>query len=700
MCIFALSENTIKNMQFVSPAFLFALFALVIPILIHLFNFRRFRRIYFSNVRFLQQLQQKTKKRSELKHLLILLSRLLAISALVFAFARPYFPVDGKIFEQSAVNHVSIYVDNSFSMDAVGSRGLLLDVAKALAAEVAGSYQVSDAFNLITNDFLGKHQQFVSRDEFLDMLHEVSPSPASRKISDVYSRQSDIIAESRGGNHVVFMISDYQKNTTDITALSPDTTISVFHLPVVPVSYDNIYIDSCWFSMPYFRLGQQLRLSARIFNASDAEVMRMPVKLSVNGVQRAVASVDIEPWSYTDAELSYTAGETGIHEAVVEISDYPVTYDDFFFLSYTVNESSGVLVLYDSEPSQAFRALFANDSAFVLSVMHLRSIDYSRFPENNLIILDGLKDISSGLASELNRYLKAGGNLFIVPHKKPETESYNSFLASIGMPLLAGIDSSGSRVSYIDFQHSLFRDVFESDIIRQAARERIDLPVAGKYFRAALSARSEARIPIRLETDAPFLLHLNRENSNIYMLQVPLSPEFSNLSRHSLFVIMTYRIALLSDRMSQLYLVPGKFEEFYIPGGRLEGDRVYRLKANDKNIEIIPSFRRTESGAAIGLEGQISEAGNYQLYAGDSLIAGVAVNYDRQESDLRAYTPEEIKEVLKSQGLNNHRIIDGLNRNVSQSIIEMTVARFLWKWFLLLALLFLATEIAIIRLWK
>jgi hypothetical protein len=687
-------------MQFISPAFLFALFALVIPILIHLFNFRRFRRIYFSNVRFLAELQQKTKKRSELKHLLILLSRILAITALVFAFARPYFPADGTTYDESSVKHVSIYVDNSFSMDAIGSRGLLLDVAKALAAEVAGAYRASDAFNLITNDFLGKHQQFVSRDEFLDMLNELSPSAASRKISDVYGRQSDIIAESRGGNNVVFMISDYQKNTADLSSLSSDTLFSVFHVPVVPVSYDNVYIDSCWFSMPYFRLGQQLRLSARIFNASDAEVTRMPVKLSVNGVQRAVASLDIEPWSYTDAELSYTAGETGVHEAVVEISDYPVTYDDFFYLSYTVNESSGVLVLYDSEPSQAFRALFANDSAFVISFMPLRSIDYSRLPENSLIILDGLRDISSGLSSELNRYLNAGGNLFIIPHESPEMQSYNRFLGSIEMPLLDGIDSSGSRVGYIDFQHSLFRDVFESDILRQTARDRLDLPKAGKYFRSALTARSKARIPLRLESDAPFLLHLDRENSNVYMLQVPLSSEFSNLSRHSLFVIMTYRIALLSDRMSQLYLVPGKYEEFFIPGGRLEGDRVYRLKGKDGNIEIIPAFRRTESGAAIGLEGQISIAGNYLLYAGDSLIAGIAVNYDRQESDLRSYTREEIKELLKSNGLKNHKIIDGLNRNISQSIIEMTATKFLWKWFLLLALLFLATEIAIIRLWK
>lgn len=184
------------------------------------------------------------------------------------------------------------------------------------------------------------------------------------------------------------------------------------------------------------------------------------------------------------------------------------------------------------------------------------------------------------------------------------------------------------------------------------------------------------------------------------MMPLSLSPSFSNLTRHSLFVIIMYRIALLSDRLSQLYLIPGKYEEYFIPDGRLPGDKVYRLKSIDGSIEVIPSVQRTESGAAIGLQGQLNKAGNYLLYKSDSLLSAVAVNYDRYESDLRAFNAEDIKIILKDAGLSHHQIIDSARSDFAKNLMAITNARFVWKWFLLLALFFLAVEVALIRLWK
>src|SRR6187431_847874 len=114
-------------MSFVYPAFLFGLFAVAIPILVHLFNFRRFKKIYFTNVRFLREIKQDTRNRSRLKHLLILASRILAVIFLVLAFAQPYIPARGTKTTAGA-KRVSVYVDNSFSMDAISSNGDLLEV--------------------------------------------------------------------------------------------------------------------------------------------------------------------------------------------------------------------------------------------------------------------------------------------------------------------------------------------------------------------------------------------------------------------------------------------------------------------------------------------------------------------------------------------------------------------------------------------
>ncbi|HPG33408.1 MAG TPA: BatA domain-containing protein, partial [Lentimicrobium sp.] len=161
-------------MLFINPYLLFGLFAVLIPIAIHLFNFRKYRKVYFSNVRFLRELQQKTQKQSRLLHLLVLLLRILTIVFLVLAFAQPYLPSATKT-APGQISVVSIFIDNSFSMEASGTKGRLIDEAKMAASEIAAAYKPDDLFQLLTNDFEGKHQRLVTKDEFIEMLKDVKP---------------------------------------------------------------------------------------------------------------------------------------------------------------------------------------------------------------------------------------------------------------------------------------------------------------------------------------------------------------------------------------------------------------------------------------------------------------------------------------------------------------------------------------------
>src|SRR5580693_1927873 len=99
-------------MNFLFPSFLYALSAVSIPILIHLFNFRRYKKLYFSNVRFLKEVVQESRSRSRLKHWLVLLCRILIVVFLVLAFAQPFIPVK-QGFTGAGNKAVSIFVDNS-----------------------------------------------------------------------------------------------------------------------------------------------------------------------------------------------------------------------------------------------------------------------------------------------------------------------------------------------------------------------------------------------------------------------------------------------------------------------------------------------------------------------------------------------------------------------------------------------------------
>src|SRR5450755_447899 len=198
-------------MHFLYPAFLFALISLVIPVLIHLFNFRKYQKVYFSNVQFLKEIQEQQSSLKNLKERLILASRMLALAFLILAFAKPYIP------GQNAANAgkqqaVSIFVDNSYSMQTLNREGSLLDEAKRRAKEVASAYSINDRFQLLTQDFEGKHQRLLSRDEFNDAVDAVKISPQTRTIHQIIGRQQSLLDMRRGVIRSAYIISDFQKN--------------------------------------------------------------------------------------------------------------------------------------------------------------------------------------------------------------------------------------------------------------------------------------------------------------------------------------------------------------------------------------------------------------------------------------------------------------------------------------------------------
>src|ERR1700757_1756281 len=135
-------------MSFLYPSFLFALAALSIPIIVHLFNFRRYKKIFFTNVRFLKEVQQESRAKSTLKRLLILTSRLLALGCLVMAFAQPILP--GEHVVKKGVRMISLYIDNSFSMQAANKNGTLLEDAKHKATEIIKASSASDKFQILS----------------------------------------------------------------------------------------------------------------------------------------------------------------------------------------------------------------------------------------------------------------------------------------------------------------------------------------------------------------------------------------------------------------------------------------------------------------------------------------------------------------------------------------------------------------------
>jgi hypothetical protein len=688
-------------MVFAQPLFLIALTALAIPVIVHLFNFRKYKKVYFTNVKFIAEITQETKKRSQLKHLLILLARLLAVTCLVLVFAQPYIPSSIRQKKLKGSQAVSIYIDNSFSMEALATGGRLLDEARNKALEIADACKPSDLFQLLTADFEGRHQRFVSRDEFRSLVEDVRISPAVKSLSEVMKRQEDMFSNTKGMNPVAYIISDFQRTTSGFTNLKADSTISWFFIPVVAAKQNNLYIDTAWFDNAILQPRQPVKLRVKIRNSSDERLEKIPLQLSINNIQKSVASFAVDPGSETTVVLPFTNNAAGIQSGVLSITDYPVTWDDKFFISYPIAPAIPVFSINGDKPSPYLDALFASDSTFIFRNGIDKQLDFSSFGRYPLIIMNGVKEVSSGLDQEISRFVMNGGNILIFPPDKADLVKYNALLTGLGAPQLSGMDTVRINVSDLNTENPVFRDVFERDASGKITLpDNADLPRVTRHYIMNLLSKSATEDLMKLQNGQPFLTVTKSGKGKVYLSAVPLDDKSSNLPRNSVFVPVLFKIALLSVPLVPLFYSLSADNGIEIENDSLKSNEVYKIKKMGSGFESIPEMRSYGSLTRLYPHDQIREAGLYTIMEGSRVVQGIAFNYDRRESDLHCFTGDEVNSMLKRSDVKYFAVLKGKQVSLAKQIHDINQGTPLWKYFVLGVLAFLLAEIILIRLWK
>ncbi|MCX6256715.1 MAG: BatA domain-containing protein [Bacteroidia bacterium] len=682
-------------MSFLFPGFLFALSAVSIPIIIHLFNFRKYKTVYFSNIKFLWNIKQETKAKSQLKHLLVLLCRILAIASLVLAFAQPYIPVSGKI-KSNAKEIAGIYLDNSFSMEAESSDGNVLEVAKNKIRNITGAYRAGTEFLFLTNDFDPRHQHLVNKNQLFEFLNEVKVSPDVRKMSEIVSRMTDFMNREKLDNRTrfpLYLVSDFQKTTANISQIKNDTSFQISLIPVSAQSANNLYIDSCWFEAPGRKYNQAEELLVRIVNKSGESYQNIPVKLYINDSLKSLSSFNIEKNTSENLKLSYVCTTKGIINGRIEIVDYPVTYDNTFYFSYSLADKIRVLTLSDNTASKYLNALFSKDNYVDLTSSNSNNINYSGMPGYNLIILDEIKSLSSGFVQELVSFIGNGGTVLFFPSSNGDIESYNRLFSSIRANIITGISSDKINIDKVNFDADIYRDVFTH------IEEKVDLPVVYKHFvftkyshtsqEAILSARDEN-----------IFFRSDYQKGRIYISAVPTDEHSSTFAKHPVFVPTVFNIALNSQTSGRLYFTIGNDESIDISNLTVNDYNLLHISNLSGKFDFIPEHKASEGSVRLFVHGVIRMADNYLVKSQSKPVTGVSFNYNRSESDLACYDSNELKEIIAKNDLKNFNIIDAKDQLLTNAIQQTRQGKQLWKIFIILSLIFIGCEIAILRLWK
>ncbi|MCW5907003.1 MAG: BatA and WFA domain-containing protein [Chitinophagales bacterium] len=673
-------------MQFLHPWFLWALLFLAIPVIIHLFSFRRFKTVYFSNVKFLKEVKEETASRSKLKHLLVLLSRMLALAFLVAAFAQPFIP-SRKAQLSSGIKYVSIYIDNSFSMNGVSAGQSLLDKAKLAAKEIAKGYAADDRFQLLTNDFEGKHQRLVGREEFISMTDEVEPSPSVRNFSEIVKRQKEALSRENSSNKIAYLLSDFQKTTG---TFEPDSGMSYNLIPLAADAQANVYIDTCWFIEPVQLLNQPLNLVVKVSNSGEKEVENNRLAFKLNGQTKTMSELKIASGSFILDTLRFTTTQAGWNRAELSVSDFPITYDDNYFIAFNVIEKIKVLSVYDARPNRFLDAMFKEQAEFDFTSVQLTSFQPEMLQENKVVLLDNLKLLPSLLTVSLNTYVSGGGTVVVFPGEKCEQENYNRFLNNLKANSITGFSEQVQDMAGINLQQNVFKDVFEK------VPDNMNLPKAKKYYTFSRSAASLEETILLLKDGSSFFSRYPVQAGSLYVSASPLDKDFSELPVHAVFVPMLYKIAVLSINSGSISYFIGDKTRIEVEARKGTGDKAYRIKGD--NLEFVPEQFAVGNKMLLGLNEQVRKAGFYKVSIDNAELDEVlALNFDRKESNLQFYTAGELAEKYPQQ---NVSVVDGARAEVAAVVKELDRGTPLWKLCIILTLLFLACEIALLRFWK
>lgn len=672
-------------MQFLYPAFLFALFTLAIPVLVHLFNFRRYKKVYFSNVQFLKEVQEQQASRRNIKERLILAARMLALAFLVFAFARPFIP--GKDSADAGKQQlVSIFVDNSYSMQTLNREGSLLDEAKQKAKQIASAYSINDRFQLLTQDFEGKHQRLLNRDEFNDAVDAVKISPQSRSIAQITARQQSLLGMTAGAVKHNYIISDFQKNITgDADTAKSDIPVNLVQLTASELP--NVAVDSVWLLNATHRPGETEKLMVRLRNYAGKTAEKVPLKLLVNGVQKSLGSFTVEARSSQVDTLTFSGLQAGWQRGEIQLQDNPVTFDNSFYFTFNINDKLPVLLVDGGTPNKYLNAVFAADPFFSVKRTQDGNVDYAALSTYPLIVLSDIDDVSAGLAQQLKTYVSKGGTLMVFPSAAALLPSYQAFLQPMGAAYPGKLLAGDTKVSALNLQSQVFKSIFES------FPQNPDLPVVKKYYSLNGAAKAAENL-MKLQNGQPLWEGYSLGKGKLYLSAVALNEDFSNLPVHALFVPVMFRVALLSGHDQSLFYTLGSNQAIEtVPLQSTEKQVVKLVKGSQA---VIPDVKQQEGSTMLYLPGQLNETGIYDLKKQDSTAAVLAFNDNRSESDLSYLSRADLAKLFPQKS----NFIAGDKFNVNNINSAENSGLQLWKLCIILTLIFLAAETLLIRFYK
>lgn len=637
-------------MQFKHPEILYFLFLLVIPILVHLFQLRKFKTEYFTNVKFLKELVVQTRKSSKIKKYLLLASRLLLLAFLIFAFAQPFFKAKDS---KNSSNELYIVLDNSFSMQAKGKKGELL---KRAVQDLLENTPENANFSLITcsDNYWNTDIKSIQKElqnlkysassfQLENLLAKIKAHKSAFNkdivvITDAVGLQSNQIKKSKDDENLYFIISEAEKT-------------------------DNIAIDSVFINQTmdnFYEIGVKM-------DAFGEDFKDIPIALYNNNKLVAKTLVNFESKSKT---VNFTIPKENFH-GYVAITDNGLEYDNTYFFSISKPEKSNVISIGEPEKS-TFLSKIYTAKEFNYSNSSLQSLDYNLIEKQDAIVLNELKDIPQALQTTLKSFVQKGGNVIVIPNAETSISNLNSLMANFGGIQFKSLGTTEKVISKINFNHPIFTNVFEKKITN------FQYPTTKLSFEISNSGPQI----LGYNDQSSFLSGTKIGVATVYVFAAPINKINSNFQNSPIIVPTFFNMAQNAQKTGVTALIIDENQPFIVET-LLGKDEIVTIKNESENF--IPVQQILNNKVKLTFNDNPKEAGNFGIFSNQKIIENISFNYNRTESNLSNANPDAVSDFKEISNVNS--IFDTLQTDRIDNQI--------WKIFVILALLFVVIEILI-----
>ena len=645
-------------MQFKHPELLYALFLLIIPIFIHLFQLRRFKKLDFSNVEFLKRVLIKNRKSSQLKKWVTLLTRMAIFSCIILAFSQPFSATKSAL---KSDKELVIYIDNSFSTQLTNLEGVSLQThLQKLYTQNFYDYKI----NWMTNDFYKRNTAALElKNEILAVNHsqkQLSPSEVIFRADQLFSTK-----KSNSEKRIIY-ISDFQ-SILDFPVVPDELIVDAIALKYQEAS--NIHLDSVYISNTTIN-GVELKV---LITGQGRIPKTVPISLYKKEKLIAKTAVDFSPNinSEETKEVVFEINNNENFEGKIEITDPNLLFDNNLYFNINLRKKIKILAIGDADDNYLKRIFKENE--FFFKQQNTKSLNYTDFNNQNFIILNELEQLSVSLITALKSYADQGGSLLIIPSSNATPEEYNALYKLLGLGTILSFNEEEKKITKIEFENPLYKNVFEKEIVN------FQYPIVNSFFKL----NSSAQKILSFEDSKPFIL----KNNHIYTLTAAISTQNSNFQNSPLIVPTLYNMAKQSLALPQLYYEIGKQNDYSVPIA-IKQDEI--LKISDSLTTFIPLQQIKSNQVNITTSEVPYKAGNYTISLDEEVIDKISYNFNRKESTLRYADPN------KWNTINLYKNVEELFENIAQ---DNKINSF-WKWFVILALLFLLIELLILKFYK